>query len=44
MCRNATADELGGVDATYKVWHFLTRYLAPVAILFVLLRAVGMLG
>lgn len=43
MCRNSTADELGGAGASYKVWRFLARYVAPVAILFVFLKAVGLL-
>jgi NSS family neurotransmitter:Na+ symporter len=44
MCRNSSADELGGVGAIYKLWRFLARYVAPVAIAFVFLRAVGVLG
>ena len=43
MCRNSTADELGGAGASYKAWRFLARYVAPVAILFVFLKAVGLL-
>ena len=43
MCRNSTADELGGVSTTYKIWRFLARYLAPTGILFVFLKAVGVL-
>ena len=44
MCRNASAEELGGVGAVYKLWRFLARFVAPVAIAFVFLRAVGVLG
>ncbi len=43
MCRNSTADELGGAGNMYKLWRVLTRYVAPVGILFVLLKAVGLL-
>jgi NSS family neurotransmitter:Na+ symporter len=43
MCRNSTADELGGVSTSYKIWRFLARYLAPIGILFVFLKAVGVL-
>lgn len=43
MCRNSTADELGGAGTTYKIWRFLTRYVAPIGILFVFLKAVGLL-
>ena len=44
MCRNSSADELGGAGAIYKLWRFLARYVAPVAIAFIFLRAVGVLG
>jgi hypothetical protein len=27
----------------YKVWHFAARYVAPIAILFVFLKAIGVL-
>lgn len=43
MCRNSTATELGGAGNVYKLWRFLARYLAPLAILFVFLKAVGLL-
>ena len=43
MCRNSSADELGGAGRLYKLWRVLTRYVAPVGILFVLLKAVGLL-
>jgi NSS family neurotransmitter:Na+ symporter len=43
MCRNSTADELGGAGPTYKLWRFLARFVAPIGILFVFLKAVGLL-
>jgi len=43
MCRNSTAEELGGAGTIYKMWHMLARYVAPLAILFVFLKAVGLL-
>jgi len=43
MCRNATSDELGSSGAIYKLWRFLSRYVAPVGILFVFLKAIGLL-
>lgn len=43
MCRNSTAEELGGAGGAYKLWRFLARFIAPVAILFVFLKAVGLL-
>jgi len=43
MCRNSTADELGGSGAIYKLWRILARYVAPIGVLFVFLKAVGLL-
>jgi NSS family neurotransmitter:Na+ symporter len=43
MCRNSTAEELGGAGVLYKLWRMLARYVAPLAILFVFLKAVGLL-
>jgi NSS family neurotransmitter:Na+ symporter len=43
MCRNSTADELGGAGFIYKLWRILARYVAPIGILFVFLKAVGLL-
>lgn len=43
MCRNSTSEELGGAGRVYKLWRLLARYVAPVAILFVFLKAVGLL-
>lgn len=43
MCRNSTADELGNAGTAYKLWRFLARYVAPIGILFVFLKAVGLL-
>ena len=43
MCRNSTAEELGGVGPAYSVWRFLARYVAPVAIVVVFLQTSGLL-
>jgi NSS family neurotransmitter:Na+ symporter len=43
MCRNSTSDELGGAGSGYKMWRFLSRYVAPIAILFIFLKSVGLL-
>ncbi len=40
MCRNSTADELGGAGGFYKVWRMLARVVAPIGILFVLINAI----
>jgi NSS family neurotransmitter:Na+ symporter len=44
MCRNSSADELGGAGTLYRLWRFLARFVAPVAIAFIFLRTVGILG
>jgi NSS family neurotransmitter:Na+ symporter len=43
MCRNSTAEELGGTGAVYTLWRFLARIVAPIGILFVFLKAIGLL-
>ena len=43
MCGNSTAEELGGAGRSYKTWRFLARFVAPVAITFVFLQAIGLL-
>ncbi len=43
MCRNSSSEELGGAGSLYKIWRFLARYVAPVAILFVFAKAIGVL-
>ena len=44
MCRNSSADELGGAGTVYRIWRFLARFVAPVAIAFIFLQAIGVLG
>jgi len=42
MCENSVTDELSmGTGRLYKAWRFLTRYVAPVAVVCVFLNAVG---
>lgn len=43
MCRNSTAEELGGSGSIYKLWRVLVRYVAPIGIMFVFLKAIGLL-
>jgi NSS family neurotransmitter:Na+ symporter len=44
MAKNSTADELDpGAGAVYRCWRVSARYIAPIAILLVLLNATGML-
>ncbi len=43
MCRNSTAEELGGAGASYRAWRLLARFIAPIAILFVFLSAIGVI-
>jgi len=40
MCRNSTADELGGSGSVYKAWRLLARFLAPIGILIILINAI----
>ena len=40
MCRNSTADELGGAGTMYRLWRVLARFLAPLGILIVLVNAI----
>jgi NSS family neurotransmitter:Na+ symporter len=44
MCQNSSADELDEAAGTlYRLWWFLARYVAPVAVLLVFLNAIGVL-
>ena len=43
MCRNSTAEELGGAGTIYRVWRFLARYVVPVGVTFVFLKSVGLI-
>jgi len=43
MCRNSTADELGGAGLTYKIWRFLARFVVPIGVVFVFLKAIGVI-
>ncbi|MDH3533120.1 MAG: sodium-dependent transporter [Gammaproteobacteria bacterium] len=43
MCRNSSADELGSAGTMYSLWRVLARYVAPIGILFVFLKSVGLL-
>jgi len=43
MCRNSTSEELGGAGTIYKTWRFSARFIAPIAILFIFFRAIGVL-
>ncbi len=41
MCRNSTADELGGTGTAYTLWRFGARVIAPICILIVLYFAIS---
>ncbi|HEX6928563.1 MAG TPA: sodium-dependent transporter [Gammaproteobacteria bacterium] len=44
MCKSSTVDELEmGTGYRYGLWRFLTRFLAPVALVFIFLNAVSLL-
>ncbi len=38
MCRNSTAEELGGAGGLYRAWRALARFVAPIGILIVLVN------
>lgn len=40
MCRNSTADELGGAGTAYSAWRFGARFIAPIGIALVLIFAI----
>jgi neurotransmitter:Na+ symporter, NSS family len=44
MCRNSSSEELGGMSSVYRMWRFLAQYVAPIAIIFIFLKAVGLLN
>ena len=45
MCKNSTAEELDpAAGLAYRIWRFLARWVAPAAVLVVLLHAAGLLG
>jgi NSS family neurotransmitter:Na+ symporter len=40
MCRNSSAQELdGGTGSTYRLWRFLTRFVAPFGVVLLLINA-----
>ena len=42
MCQNSSADELDpSAGMFYQLWRLLARFVAPVAVLFVFLNAIG---
>ncbi|CAN5324147.1 sodium-dependent transporter [soil metagenome] len=42
LCQNASADELDiGTGVRYRAWRFLTRYVAPIAVILIFLHAIG---
>ena len=44
MHEDASVDELNmGTGFTYQVWHFLVRYVTPIAVIIVFLRAIGVI-
>lgn len=43
MCRNSTAEELGGAGSIFKLWRVLVRFIVPVAILLIFLKSSGLL-
>ena len=45
MCENSSADELDpGAGLLYRIWLFLSRWVAPIAVVLVFLSATGVLN
>lgn len=45
MCKSSTADELDiGTEFRYGLWRFLTRFVAPIALIVIFLNATGLLN
>jgi len=44
MHRDASVDELAmGEGPAYQIWHFLVRYITPIAVIIVFLRAIDVI-
>ena len=45
MAKTSTTDELAmnAADVSYKLWRFLVRYVTPVAVIIIMLKALGLL-
>jgi neurotransmitter:Na+ symporter, NSS family len=43
MHTQSSKDELNTTEGSYKIWVFLVRYITPVAVLIVFLRAIGII-
>jgi NSS family neurotransmitter:Na+ symporter len=44
MHEDASVDELGmGEGLAYQIWHFLVRYITPIAVIIVFLRAIDVI-
>ena len=41
MSKNSTSEELDGHGLVYKIWRFLAKFFAPIAILIIFLQAIG---
>lgn len=41
MSRKSSSDELGGDNMIYRIWRFCARFVAPLAVVFVFLNAIG---
>jgi NSS family neurotransmitter:Na+ symporter len=43
MRESSTREELATYDIVYKVWHFLVKYVTPIAVIIVFLEAIGVI-
>ena len=44
MSEKSTRDELDTHDIIYRVWHFMVKYITPVAVIIVFLNVVGIIS
>ena len=44
MSEQSTRDELDTYNIIYRVWHFLVKYITPIAVIIVFLNVVGVIS
>jgi NSS family neurotransmitter:Na+ symporter len=44
MSENSTRDELNTYNIVYKTWHFMVKYITPIAVIIVFLNVIGVIS
>ena len=44
MSENSTRDELNTYGFIYELWHFLVKYITPIAVIIVFLNVIGIIS